>query len=102
VRFRTGAGVEVRVTIVPRQSPFRGVVDVELAAGGRTLRVHRTREGTVACDVPPGFAEVRAAPFREADPMDVLASALLEIHADPIAPEAIRRAAEMAAARCGR
>jgi len=92
---------ETRVTIEPRRGDWRGVVDVELAAGSRVLRVRRTPRGTVECEVPPGFRPVRPAPFREVDPVDVLAAALLQIRADPIAPESIRRASEMASVLCG-
>ncbi|MCE9634883.1 MAG: glucose-6-phosphate dehydrogenase assembly protein OpcA [Planctomycetes bacterium] len=96
---------DAHVTIEPRDGEWRGVVDVELAAPGpngtrNRLVVRRTSQGTVECEVPAGFRPVRPAPFRDVDPVDVLAAALLEIHADPVAPEAIRRGAELAAALC--
>lgn len=96
---------DAHVTIEPRDGEWRGVVDVELEAPGpdgtrRRLFVRRTPQGTVECEVPAGFRPVRPAPFRDVDPVDVLAAALLEIHADPVAPEAIRRGAELAAALC--
>lgn len=92
------ASCGARVAIEARRSVERGVVEVTLAAGDRTCRFRRTARGTVEVDVPPGFAPVRPVRFRDVDPIAALGATLLDIHADPIAPEAVRRAAEIAAA----
>jgi hypothetical protein len=101
VCFRSPGGAGVRVTIGAQPSEHRSVVEVTLSSAGRTCRFRRTREDTVAVDVPDGFAPVRPVRFREVDPVGALGATLLDVRADPIAPEAVRRAAEIAAALAG-
>lgn len=94
-------GALVRVCGEARPSDFRSVVDVALAAGDRVLRFRRVPSGLVEADVPAGFRPLRPALFQDVDPVDALAATLLDVHSDPIAPEAIRRAAEIGTALCG-
>lgn len=105
VRFASGGrrGCDVTVSTYARPSRHEGIVSVDLVAAGPggaavEMRFARTDAGNVTIDVPPGFAPVRPPLFRELDAADVLGATLLESSADPIAPAAIRRAAEIAAA----
>jgi hypothetical protein len=91
---------EATVCIEGRRGAPRGVADVALASGDRVLTFRRSAAGSVEANVPAGFSAVRPALLRDVQPLDALASTLLEIHADPIAPESIRRAAEVGAALC--
>ena len=94
-------GASVRVCGEARPSEFRGVVDVTLTAAARVLRFRRTPTGVVEAEVPEGFRAFRPAVFTDVDPVDALAATLLDVHGDPVAPEAIRRAAEIGTALCG-
>ena len=77
------------------------MVDVPLPAAARVLRFRRTPTGVVEAQVPAGFRAFRPAVFTDVDPVDALAATLLDVHGDPVAPEAIRRAAEIGTALCG-
>ncbi len=89
-------GAELRVT--RRDVDAEGVVDVRLVAGAEDVVLERRpAPERVEVRVPASFPAVRAAAFHEPRLDDVLASAVLAAAADPIAPDAIRRAARIAA-----
>ena len=87
--------------IEPRRSAPPGVAEVTLAAGDARFVFRRSPQGLVEVSTPPGLAPVRPAPLRELDAEEVLAATLLATREDPIAPESIRRAAEIGAALFG-
>lgn len=91
----------VSFSVEPRRSAPPGVVEVLLGAGDARFVFRRSTEGFVEVSTPPGLDPVRPALLRDLAPDDVLAATLLATREDPIAPEAIRRAAEIGAALFG-
>lgn len=93
LRFRKErGGCDVVVTVAARRAPHEGIDEVAISAGPDRVVLRRAPGGLVEVAGPPSFARVRPAPLVEPAPEDVLAAALLATGADPIAPEAIRRA----------
>jgi hypothetical protein len=97
VCFTRGDG-SVTVTFEKRPSRHAGLLEVALASGADAVRIRRTDASVLEIDCPSGFRPCRATPLREPDPADVLGATLLDSSSDPIAPAAIRLAAEIAAA----
>ena len=87
------------VHLDPATEPGRGLASVTLR-GPRGDVVFCCRSGDVArieAEGPVGFTRVAPVRCREPAPAEVLARAVLAVRADPMAPEAVRRAAQISA-----
>ncbi len=99
VGFETQSGKPRLIEFERRPGGGGGVVDVEMIdADGECLSFRRIADpDRVEARTPPSFRRVRPALWEEPTEQEVLAASLLDITADPIAPRAIRAAAQISA-----